>query len=209
MAELVLALYLAYLALAFGLRGVVHYRRTGDAGVRLLRAGASGAERAGSILFAAALALGLLSPLLDLAGALPRQRISSFPAVRAAGLCLYAIGVAGTLWSQFAMGESWRIGVDPGERTELRTRGPFRLVRNPIFSFMWLAALALALLVANLASLGAVLSLLAAIQIQVRCVEEPHLLRTHRATYASYAAAAGRFVPGVGRLHFPRGEPYS
>ena len=31
------------------------------------------------------------------------------------------------------MGESWRIGVDDHERTELVTRRAFRLARNPIF----------------------------------------------------------------------------
>ena len=30
--------------------------------------------------------------------------------------------------------------------------------------------------------------------------EERHLLRTHGAVYAEYAARVGRFVPGVGRL---------
>ena len=42
--------------------------------------------------------------------------------------------------------------------------------------------------------------LLAALELQVRVVEEPHLLRAHGGAYASYAARVGRFVPGVGRL---------
>jgi protein-S-isoprenylcysteine O-methyltransferase Ste14 len=39
-----------------------------------------------------------------------------------------------------------------------------------------------------------------ALEIQVRAVEEPYLLRTHPEEYAEYLARAGRFVPGVGRL---------
>ena len=35
---------------------------------------------------------------------------------------------------------------------------------------------------------------------QVRAVEEPHLLATHGRAYADYAARVGRFVPGIGRL---------
>ena len=31
-------------------------------------------------------------------------------------------------------------------------------------------------------------------------VEEPYLLAMHGAAYAAYAARAGRFVPGIGRL---------
>jgi protein-S-isoprenylcysteine O-methyltransferase Ste14 len=30
-------------------------------------------------------------------------------------------------------------------------------------------------------------------------IEEPYLLATHGVTYERYAAATGRFVPGVGR----------
>jgi protein-S-isoprenylcysteine O-methyltransferase Ste14 len=40
----------------------------------------------------------------------------------------------------------------------------------------------------------------AAIQMQVRAVEEPYLLRTHGDNYAAYAARVGRFLPGLGRL---------
>ena len=49
-------------------------------------------------------------------------------------------------------------------------------------------------------SAAALLCLLVAVELQVRLVEEPYLLRTHRQVYASYAAATGRFVPGLGRL---------
>jgi protein-S-isoprenylcysteine O-methyltransferase Ste14 len=33
-------------------------------------------------------------------------------------------------------GASWRIGVDPDERTTLVTSGPFAIARNPIFTAM-------------------------------------------------------------------------
>ena len=45
--------------------------------------------------------------------------------------------------------------------------------------------------------------LVAAVQIQVRVVEEPYLARTHGKPYLRYATSAGRFLPGIGRL---RGE---
>ena len=43
-------------------------------------------------------------------------------------------------------------------------------------------------------------ALLVALEIQVRAVEEPYLLRTHGDAYRRYAAATGRFVPGIGRI---------
>ena len=39
-----------------------------------------------------------------------------------------------------------------------------------------------------------------AFQVQVRLVEEPHLLRTHGEPYRAWASRVGRFVPRVGRL---------
>ena len=86
------------------------------------------------------------------------------------------------------------------ERTALRTDGPFRWVRNPIFTWMIATAAGLALLVPNAAGLAALGVLVIGMEIQVRLVEEPYLLRTHGAAYAGWAARTGRFLPGVGKL---------
>lgn len=40
--------------------------------------------------------------------------------------------------------------------------------------------------------------LLAAIEVQVRAVEEPYLVRTHGTTYVRYAERVGRFLPQLG-----------
>jgi protein-S-isoprenylcysteine O-methyltransferase Ste14 len=77
-------------------------------------------------------------------------------------------------------------------------------VRNPIFSAMVLAFLGLALLVPNAAALTGFAALVVALEVQVRLVEEPYLLRAHGARYADYAAWVGRFVPGVGRVKVGR-----
>jgi len=98
------------------------------------------------------------------------------------------------------MGASWRVGVDVRERTELVTGGLFRFVRNPIFSAMLVALVGLALLVPNAVSLLALVSSFAGLEIQVRRVEEPHLLRVHGERYRAWAARTGRFAPGLGRL---------
>ena len=78
-----------------------------------------------------------------------------------------------------AMGASWRIGVDPEERTELVTGGVFQLCRNPIYSFMIVAWFGFALLVPTWVAAAAGVLLITGIEIQVRLVEEPHLFRTH------------------------------
>jgi protein-S-isoprenylcysteine O-methyltransferase Ste14 len=55
-------------------------------------------------------------------------------------------------------------------------------------------------MVPTLVAAVAVVCLIAAVQIQVRAVEEPYLRRAHGVAYAGYAARAGRFLPGLGRL---------
>jgi len=65
---------------------------------------------------------------------------------------------------------------------------------------MILTAAGLALLVPNATGLAALLVLVAGIELQVRLVEEPYLLRSHGAAYADWASRTGRFLPGVGRL---------
>jgi protein-S-isoprenylcysteine O-methyltransferase Ste14 len=50
-----------------------------------------------------------------------------------------------------------------------------------------------------LALLGYLL-LVVAIELQVRFVEEPYLLRVHRDASRDYTRSVGRFVPGIGRI---------
>jgi protein-S-isoprenylcysteine O-methyltransferase Ste14 len=78
------------------------------------------------------------------------------------------------------------------------TDGAFAVVRNPVFSAMLVAGLGLALMVPNAIAVLGFVGLVAAIELQVRSVEEPHLRRLHGSAYAAYADHVGRFVPGVG-----------
>ena len=73
-------------------------------------------------------------------------------------------------------------------------------MRNPIFSGAALTATGLALVVPNVLSLAMLVLFVAGLEIQVRLVEEPYLLRVHGDAYRRYAARTGRFLPGVGRL---------
>lgn len=193
-------LLVVYFALAFGVRTVRQVRATGSTGFKGMSGRPGSAGWFGGVLFVAALVLGLAAPLLDLAGLARSVAALDSSAWHALGLVLFLVGLAGTLVAQGTMGASWRVGVDEDERTELVTAGPFAYVRNPIFSAMIPSFLGIALLVPNVAALAGIAALVAAVEIQVRLVEEPYLLRTHGARYAGYASQVGRFVPGVGKL---------
>jgi protein-S-isoprenylcysteine O-methyltransferase Ste14 len=200
MAGWALAFYIVFLAVAFGARTVIHLRRTGSSGFQGISGRPGSAEWGGGVLFAVAVALGLLAPFLDLLDVLDPIDALDGELGHGAGAGLFFGGLITTVVAQFAMGDSWRIGVDESDRTALVTTGPFAMVRNPIFSGMIPVAVGLALLVPNVMSIAAVIALVVALEIQTRLVEEPYLLRTHGEAYGAYAARAGRFFPWVGRL---------
>lgn len=200
MAVLALALYLGYLALAFGLRTVIQLRRTGSSGFHGLGGRPGSPEWIAGVGFALALLLGLAAPVLALAGVVEPIDALDTAALHASGAVIAVAGIVATFLAQVAMGASWRIGVDPAERTALVTTGPFAHVRNPIFAAMIPTALGLALLVPSWIALAGLAGLLLALELQVRVVEEPYLGQVHGDAYVTYAARVGRFVPGVGRL---------
>jgi protein-S-isoprenylcysteine O-methyltransferase Ste14 len=196
MSVVALGLYVLALLVLFGVRSWVQHRRTGSTGFRGISGTPADAGWWGGVLFIVAMLLGLAGPLLAVTGIVPA---GPNPLIAVVGLALALAGFAATLAGQTGMGASWRIGVDPGERTDLVTTGVFAHVRNPIFTAMALAQFGMVLLVPTWISVAALIALIAAVQIQVRAVEEPYLLRQHGSRYADYAALTGRFVPGVGR----------
>ena len=200
MAVLALVLYAVYLLLAFVLRTVIQLRRTGSSGFHGISGRPGSVEWLAGVGFVVALAVGAAAPVLALADVVEPIDALNEHGVHAAGVALAVAGLAATLLAQLAMGESWRIGVDADERTALVTSGPFALVRNPIFAAMLPTGLGLLLVLPSWVAIVGFAALIAALELQVRVVEEPYLLRTHGNAYREYAARVGRFVPGVGRL---------
>ena len=197
---LALGLYVLYMALAFGLRTWLQLRRTGESGFKGISGRPFSLEWTAGVLFVVAIAVGVAAPVLDVLDVIEPLDALDSAGVRATGVAIFVVGLVATFYAQVAMGESWRIGVDEGERTDLVTSGPFAVVRNPIFSGMLPASIGLALLVPNVVALAGVAALFVALEIQVRLVEEPYLLRVHGERYRGYASRVGRFVPGLGRL---------
>lgn len=198
-----LAVYALYLGVGFGLRTWVQWRRTGDTGWRGISGRFGSPEWWAGVLFTVALVAGVLGPITALLGLEPVAVLDG-ATTHLLGAALAFAGVLATVATQLAMGTSWRIGVDDTETTELVTTGPFALTRNPIFAAMATTGLGLGLMVPNLVAMLGFVLLVVALQLQVRVVEEPYLLRTHATSYESYAASVGRFLPGLGRLTKPR-----
>jgi protein-S-isoprenylcysteine O-methyltransferase Ste14 len=198
MAITALILYVAWGILAFGWRTVVQHRRTGDTGLRL-HAEPNTAQWWAKIGFAVAIIIGLAAPVAAVAGV---DNVSWLDEtwLQVVGIFVTVVGIMLTVIAQYSMGNSWRIGVDPDERTTLVTKGAFNLVRNPIFTAMLVTCIGLTLTIPNVISVVGLVALIVALEVQVRYVEEPYLITAQGETYQTYSGRVGRFLPGIGRI---------
>jgi protein-S-isoprenylcysteine O-methyltransferase Ste14 len=201
MAELALGMLGVMVFLTLFVRVGIQLRRTGKTGLIGLRHGAEPVEVIGGVLFIGGMAMGALSAILVIRDSLEPIDALDTDALHVIGIALASIGGLAVFGAQLGMGESWRIGVSDEERLDLVTGGWFAVIRNPIYTAMLVGWTGFALMVPTWLGIAAVPVIAAGLEIQVRAVEEPYLLRTHGDTFRAYAARVGRFLPGVGRLH--------
>jgi protein-S-isoprenylcysteine O-methyltransferase Ste14 len=199
MPELALILWGAFLVFALVGRVAVQVVIAGSTGLVGIGGTSGLAEWIGGAIFIGSLIAGTLAAVLQASDAIEPIGALDGSTGYALGIVLFALGLTGTVWSQLAMGRSWRFGV-PEEPTELITGGPFALVRNPIYTAVITTVAGLALLTPNVLALAGLAGLVVGFEVHVRASEEPQLRRAHTETYASYAARVGRFMPGVGRI---------
>ncbi len=167
---------------AGGVRGVAGEQAVGD------REGRDGASR-----IAAAVAI-----LIVLAPAsLWRPLVVASPAVRIAGCTLLVLGTGLTVWSRLALGGMWASGALVRSGHVLRTGGPYRFTRHPIYTCVlgMVAATALAQGVGRWLPL---LLVVAAALVFKAMTEEKLLLREFPEEYARYCRRVPRLLP------FPR-----
>jgi protein-S-isoprenylcysteine O-methyltransferase Ste14 len=200
MAVAALALYAVFVGLTVGVRVAIQVRRTGSTGFNRLRGRLGSVEWVAGVLFVVGVFLAPAGPILDLLGVLEPIGALDTRTVQVFGLILAGAGTVLVFLAQLAMGDSWRIGVEPEERTELVTGGIFGVVRNPIFATTIPMAIGFVLMVPNAVALIDLGIVALSIELLVRAVEEPYLQRTHGDAYRDYASRVGRFLPGVGLI---------
>lgn len=116
------------------------------------------------------------------------------------GLLLCIFGIMFTSYAQYAMGEQWRIGVDPDEKTTLVTAGIYGKIRNPIYTGCIVFGTGLILLAPHI--LFAINGLVGyfAVRAYVKGIEEPYLLKHHGDDYRQYLSQTGAFFPRLSKL---------
>ncbi len=186
---------LGVLAVSAGIQLVIQARRVGSSRVRI----EGPAQIVGTLLVTAAFAGVALGAILDLTGALSPLDALDGAASRIAGIVLWILGAALARTAQLDMGPSWRIGVDDSEHPDLVTSGPFRLIRNPIYTGLFAMFAGWGLLDPTVVSMTGLPLAIAGFEVIVRALEEPYLLRLGGEPYLRYAERTGRFVPAIGR----------
>lgn len=113
--------------------------------------------------------------------------------VMIAGLVLIHTALIWITVAQYQMSNSWRIGIDKANKTQLITKGVFSISRNPIFLGMIVTVLGLFLILPNALSFFLALTSYFIIQIQIR-LEEEFLERQHGQSYQNYKSKTRRLI---------------
>ena len=192
-----LPLYLlAYIIAAFFWRSYAVWKRTGVNPV-VFKGSDSAHDLVGRIfkvLFAVIVAIVIVYAFIRNAYqyVIPLHSLERRP-VRSTGFILLLVSLVWTIVAQAQMGNSWRIGIDTENRTELVRAGVFRLSRNPIFVGMIATLLGLFLVIPNVGTLITLLVGTILIEIQVR-LEEEYLTCTHGDAYNEYRRNVRRWI---------------
>lgn len=116
--------------------------------------------------------------------------------VMLSGAALLVLAFVAILAIHAAIGPQWRSGIEQDGPLVLITSGPYRLVRNPVFTGIHAAQLGLFLALPTLFTLICLAVGVTCVQMETR-LEEAHLRVRFGDAYAAYAARTGRWWPRV------------
>jgi protein-S-isoprenylcysteine O-methyltransferase Ste14 len=103
-------------------------------------------------------------------------------------------GLALCWQAQRQMGNSWRVGLDRKNKTELLTTGVFQTIRNPTYSGLFIICAGTLMIFPTMSFLVWVMVFCIAIEFQVR-IEEEFLTDTHGEQYTRYYQTTKRYIP--------------
>lgn len=187
-------IFLLFFVLAVIGRVAMQYKISGDHGIRPLNKASTRIAVASSTLLLMSFTSIFILTILDIIEVL-KPLMEYNQALASVGTVISLAGIALTVISQYQMGVAWRIGVDESEKTELVTKGIYSLIRNPIYTGVYLFGIGLLLLLPNIYMLVSLAIGYLSIEIHVRYVEEPHLLRLHGEAFKKYVNKSGRYLP--------------
>lgn len=114
--------------------------------------------------------------------------------VRIVGVLVAVVGVAVFIISVLTMRDSWRAGVSKTDKTELVTKGIYKISRNPAFLGFDLMYLGILLMFFNLVLFEVSLFAMLMFHLQIVNVEEEFLLEAFGDEYLRYKKKICRYI---------------
>lgn len=115
------------------------------------------------------------------------------PYLKIIGWALMIIPIPFVFLAQLQMSDSWRIGIDKKNETDLIETGLFRWSRNPIYLGIFVAHLGFFLVLPNALTLLYVVLSFVTVQVQVR-LEEAFLKEIHGSEFLAYCERVRRWI---------------
>lgn len=116
--------------------------------------------------------------------------------VAVSGLALTIIGMLFSAWGRIAGGRNWRNAVASQQREGLLPRGPYRLVRYPIYSGIIFAALGTAIVFLRAECFVGAALIATGFVLRMR-MEEEFMLQQFGEKYARYRSSVRALIPFV------------
>jgi protein-S-isoprenylcysteine O-methyltransferase Ste14 len=117
-------------------------------------------------------------------------------ALDAIGLSITVVGVVFAIWSRVTLGRNWSSVPQVKEQHELVVKGPYRIVRHPIYTGLILTVAGTGLAVDRGIGLFMALLVFASYWLKSR-VEEKLMMETFPEQYPEYRRRVKALIPGV------------
>ena len=137
----------------------------------------------------------LLHPYMS-NGPLAWRFLPEAPGIAYAGSAITVCGAALALWARIILGTNWSASVTIKRDHEIIRRGPYRLVRHPIYSGLLLSVLGTALAVGELRGLFAIGFVFVGFWLKLR-TEEAFLVEQFGPQYEKYRQETKALIPFV------------
>ena len=113
-----------------------------------------------------------------------------------AGLLLVTVGIAFSIWARLHLGGNWSASVTVKQGHTLIRRGPYTIVRHPIYTGLLISVFGVALIVGEIRGLLGVGVLFLSFWLKSR-MEEQFMLEQFGADYRSYQERVKALIPYV------------
>ena len=137
----------------------------------------------------------LLDDRLDV-GVLGQHFLARGPVSDDVGLALTVLGLAFTVWARFTIGRNWGAMITVQQDHQLTQRGPYAIVRHPIYSGFMLATLGTAIIRGQIGGLVSVALIVIAWGYKAR-LEESFMAEQFGPQYEEYRHRVKGLIPGI------------